>query len=74
MRNKLWLKICSVVSVVSFLFILSPLKGVSETDNAAAGSEPVEYVVEDIQGSNVQVLEAGTILILNEMRSPIIIS
>lgn len=41
-----------------FLFLLLSLPGLSKADTSA-GAEPVEYTVEDIHGSNVQVLESG---------------
>jgi hypothetical protein len=43
-------------------FFLIPLTGFSQAPaaDATVAAEPVQYVLEDIQGSNVQVLETGT--------------
>jgi hypothetical protein len=55
----------SFFRVLSFGFCLSfyliPLSGFSQAPaaDAAGAAEPVQYVLEDIQGSQVQVLEAG---------------
>ena len=54
----------SFLNVLGFGFGLSlfliPLSGFSQAPAPdAAAAEPVQYVLEDIQGSNVQVLETG---------------
>jgi ferric-dicitrate binding protein FerR (iron transport regulator) len=41
------------------ILFLTPLMGVSQTADTAAKTDPMEYVIEDIHGSKVQVLEEG---------------
>ncbi len=52
-------KIGGAVFAGLLLLGASPRSGFPQADVAASGQEPVEYVIEDIQGSNVQVLEDG---------------
>lgn len=59
MRSKIWLRACLTVATGSFLFLVSPLSGIPETTPAVGQADPVEYVIEDIQGPQVQVLEEG---------------
>lgn len=54
----LWRKWGSFSLVGMFFFFVEPLTGVSQT-NVETTQEPMEYVIENIQGSNVQVLEEG---------------
>jgi ferric-dicitrate binding protein FerR (iron transport regulator) len=57
MKLKKWLKKITA-AVICFLMVFTlPLKSRSQSENAAS-SDPIEYVVEDLQG-NVQVLEDG---------------
>jgi len=59
MENTGLFKALPVIVVSSFLLFASPLDGISQTDSSNIGTEPPEYVVEDIHGSNVRVLEEG---------------
>jgi hypothetical protein len=59
MKQKLFLKICSIALMGFFLTLYGPFKAISQTDDQTASAARVEYVVEDIQGT-VQVLEDGT--------------
>ena len=59
MKLNFWLKLCSV-SVVGFLILFTfPECGVPQTQDATGFTQPVEYVIEDIQGPTVRVLEEG---------------
>ena len=52
----------NVLPAIAFgivILLLMPLIGASQTADTIAKTDLVEYVVEDIQGSNVQVLEEG---------------
>ncbi len=41
------------------ILFLMPLIGASQTPNTTAKTDPVEYVIEDVHGTNIQVLEEG---------------
>jgi hypothetical protein len=60
MADRTWIKMCPAF-LAGFLLVFGPsLRGISQADDQpAAASEPAEYIIEDIQGSNVQVLEEG---------------
>jgi hypothetical protein len=60
MNRKVFLRVCSFVLMGFLLTLGAPFTAVSRADDQAAtvAPEPVEYVVEDIQGT-VQVLEDG---------------
>jgi hypothetical protein len=60
MKNKMRVKFCSVLTLCCFLFSVSPMPAVSEAAGGEADKNAVEYVIEDIQGSQVQVKEAGS--------------
>ena len=61
MNRKVFLRVCSIGLIGFFLILGAPFTAVSRADDQAAtpAAEPVEYVVEDIQGT-VQVLEDGS--------------
>ncbi len=41
------------------ILFLTPLMGIPQTADTTPKTDPMEYVIEDIHGSNVQVLEEG---------------
>ena len=59
MRNNPWLKRGSAILAVSLAFLVFPISGIPQAGSAVGQTDTVEYVIEDIKGPNVQVLEEG---------------
>jgi hypothetical protein len=58
-KNIIFRKDLPVIPVGMAILFLMPLMGVAQTPDTAAQTNSMEYVIEDIHGSNVQVLEEG---------------
>jgi hypothetical protein len=60
MKNKMWVKCCSIVTLCCFLFAVFPMPAVSQATEDETGEDAVVYIIEDIQGTQVKVKEAGS--------------
>lgn len=59
MKNTFWIKGGLVLILGSFLFFGMPIQGVSQALDSNSEKNAIEYIIEDIQGPNVQILEQG---------------
>jgi hypothetical protein len=60
MKNTSWVKICSILAPCCFLFAVFPTPTVGQTAEEELEDNAVMYIIENIQGSQVKVKEAGS--------------